>query len=95
MINKNIIIILTASFLMHGCTIPKYKDFVEGWAGAPIQELISIKNRDGVDLTQKYQLDNGNDVYVYTEFKRCFIHWEVNKAGIIVGVYNTEGDCNF
>jgi len=39
-----------------------------------------------------YQLNNGNWVYVEPDSKNCFIHWEVNPQGIIVG-YKLEGKC--
>lgn len=37
-----------------------------------------------------YKLENGNWVYVELDSKECFIHWEVNPAGIIIG-YKLDG----
>lgn len=37
-----------------------------------------------------YKLDNGNWIYIEPVRPDCFIHWEVNPEGIIIG-YKTEG----
>ena len=37
-----------------------------------------------------YKHENGNLVYVEPVRPDCFVHWEVNPKGIIIG-YKTEG----
>lgn len=81
-----------------GCSIPSIGKYVQSWIGHPIEE-----KKKGVTGTgsyasrigwkeKTYRLDNGNWVYVEADSKNCFIHWEVNPQGIIVG-YKFEGDC--
>lgn len=81
-----------------GCVsqIVSLKAYTEGWLGRPIEEKRQVILRHGSHASRigwketTYKLDNGNWVYVEPDRKDCFIHWEVNPQGIIVG-YRTEG----
>ncbi len=59
--------------------------------GLPISVIKEINTREGsyassIDWKETtYKLDNGNWVYVEPNGPHCFIHWEVNPEGIIVG----------
>jgi len=86
--------------VLQGCpTIPSLKNYTKGWVGRPIEELKEVDALPSVydDYAMRigwqettYRLDNGNWVYVQLDSKDCFIHWEVNPQGIIVGS-RTEG----
>ena len=68
------------------------------WVGQPIEGIRQRISRKGSYASSigweetTYPLDNGNWVYVEPDGvdRDCFIHWEVNPEGIIVGV-RTEG----
>ncbi len=82
-------------FLFIGCDgIPSMKDYRNAWLGLPIEELREADLRpnawDSYALSigwkeTTYKLDNGNWVYVELDSKNCYIHWEVNPQGIIIG----------
>jgi hypothetical protein len=66
------------------------------WIGRPIKDRQNMMFRSGdypssIGWQEKtYTLNNGNWVYVEPVRPDCFIHWEVNPQGIIIG-YKTEG----
>ena len=71
-----------------GCVsqIMSLREYTKAWVGQPIErKAASIGWKETT-----YSLDNGNRVYVEPDRKDCFIHWEVNPEGIIVGS-RTEG----
>lgn len=82
----------------YGCLsqIAPIEEFTKAWIGRPISELKEIRTRSetyasSIGWQEKtYKLDNGNLVYVEPVRPDCFIHWEVNPKGIIIG-YKTEG----
>lgn len=93
-------VILTYLFLLflNGCVsqIASLDDYVKGWIGRPIEEHkmilarpTSYKSRIGWKETT-YKLPNGHWVFVEPE-PRCFIHWEVNSEGFIVGYKLVDG----
>jgi hypothetical protein len=94
-----IIITLIAALLL-GCIsqIVPIGDYTKSKIGRPIEETRKLVSRpesyaSRIDWKEKtYFLDNGNWVYVEPDSKNCFIHWEVNPKGIIVG-YKLEGNC--
>jgi len=88
------LIILIASVFILSCSIPTYEKYVDQWTGEPIQRILEIYKREGSDAPSKYQLNNGNDVYIITSWS-CKVHWEVDDYGIILGVHKNEGDCRF
>jgi hypothetical protein len=96
---KKIIIAVCAALLL-GCIsqIVPIGDYTKNWIGRPIEDLKKIISRPGsyasrIDWKEKtYPLENGNWVYVEPDSKNCFILWEVNPKGIIVG-YKLEGNC--
>jgi hypothetical protein len=78
--------------------IAPIEDRTKSWIGRPIEEIRrpilrpeSYASRIGWK-EKTYQLDNGNWVYVEPDSKNCFIYWEVNPQGTIVG-YKLEGSC--
>ncbi len=94
--------ILFALFLaciLYACSIPSIEKYTGHWIGHNIEEIqtavrssASYASRIGW-RERTYKLDNGNWVYVAPDSKNCFIHWEVNPQGIIVG-YRLEGNCH-
>lgn len=95
---KKIAITVLSIICLNGCSIPPVGKYAQSWIGHSIEEKKkgvtgpgSYAARIGWKETT-YQLDNGNWVYVEADNKNCFIHWEVNPQGIIVG-YKLEGKC--
>jgi len=91
---KVINLLVAAIFLLNsgGCApIPSLRTTRKEGLGMPISAIRELNEREGsyassIDWKEKtYQLDNGNWVYVEPEKPNCFIHWEVNPAGIVVG----------
>ena len=63
---------------------------------AELQEIISSPTSHASKIEWKettYQLNNGNWVYVTPDVKDCFIHWEINPDGIIVGYRLEDEGC--
>jgi hypothetical protein len=86
---------------LSGCLsqIVSLQDYTKSWVGKPIEEKKrpvlrpeSYASRIGWQ-EKTYTLDNGNWVYVEPDSKNCFILWEVNAEGMIVG-YKLEGACH-
>lgn len=103
---KKIIVILVvclfiSPFFIIGCgsQIVSIDEATKHWVGRPIKELKEILSRRGSYASRigwkekNYPLANGNWVYVEPDSNNCFVHWEVNPNGIIVG-YKLEGDCH-
>ena len=73
------------------------KEHTDSWLGRSIDDYKSMGRRsktyaDQIGWQEKtYQLPNGNTVYVVPVRRDCFIHWETNKAGTMIG-YKTEGE---
>lgn len=85
--------------ILGGCfrNIATLDEYTQHWIGRPIAEMKenvsrpeSYASRIGWEETT-YKLANGNWVYVEPDSKNCFIHWEVNTRGIIIG-YRLEGN---
>jgi hypothetical protein len=97
---KKKLLILFAVLFVVGCLTPivSIEDYTKNWIGRPIEETKKLILRpesyaSRIGWKEKtYQLNNGNWVYVEPDSKNCFIHWEVNPQGIIVG-YKLEGKC--
>jgi len=94
--------ILIFCILFVGCvSVPPTNYWAKSCIGKHIDELREIVTRDTSDpRTYKhkinweektYGMENGNWVYVLPNWKGCFVHFEVNRDGIIVG-YRLEGD---
>jgi len=97
---KTVLIVLLSIPLLIGCfhNIGTIEEFTQYWIGRPIEETRK-QVRDSHSYASRigwqektYKLDNGNWVYVEPDSPGCFIHWEVNPQGIIVG-YKLEGKC--
>lgn len=95
---KAIALIFISLIFLNGClsNIASIEDYTKSWIGQPIERkkkptLSPESYASRIGWKEKtYQLDNGNWVYVEPDSKNCFIHWEVNPQGIIVG-YKLEG----
>jgi hypothetical protein len=82
-----------------GCNsqIASIKKSAKSWIGDSIEVRKKLTFDPGsyasrIGWKEKtYQLDNENWVYVEPAGPDCFIHWEVNPPGIIVG-YKLEGN---
>ena len=92
-------VILLLVFLFGGClyNIPTIQEYTKHWIGRPIEDMRRIVYHKESYASQigwqekTYKLDNGNWMYVEPDKKDCFIHWEVDQQGIIVG-YRLEGN---
>ncbi len=88
--------LLTVSCLSQ---IVSIEDYTKNWIGRPVEENRRLGARpesyaSRIGWKEKtYNLENGNWVYVEPDSPGCFIHWEVNPQGIIVG-YKLEGNCH-
>ena len=80
---------------LSGCSqVASLRQYRQNWLGHPIGDLKTAASRPSVVDKYKrtigwtettYKLDNGNSVWVEVAWKECFIHWEVNPEGTIVG----------
>ena len=80
-----------------GCpSVPSLRHYMKSGIGGSIEGLRRADSREGSYVSRigwketTYNLPNGNWVWVEVDRKDCFIHWEVNPQGIIVGA-RTEG----
>lgn len=90
-----LLFVLLWSYVIGGCAIPTYEDYVGQWTGMPVQKYLEIYARKDIGPPAEYKLDNGNNVYIVLIGSKCKVHWEVDENGIMKNVYKTEGDCNF
>ena len=66
------------------------------WIARPLSELKQEMKRPDSYASKKgwkettYSLANGNYVYVEPIRDDCFMHWEINSGGIIIG-YQAKG----
>jgi hypothetical protein len=101
LMSNNKLLVIPAILIISGCMsqIVSLRQYTKNWIGHPINELKKTVARPDINDAYKqaigwkettYKLDNGNWVYVEVDSKNCFIHWEVNPEGIIVGSH-TEG----
>ena len=88
-----VIVLLSSS----GCApYPTLRSYRKSGLGRPISAKKALIERKGSHASSigwketTYNLPNGNWVYVEPDSPNCFIHWEVNPDGIIVGSH-TEG----
>lgn len=95
---------VAAALMFCGCVsqVVSLHEYKQNWIGHPINELKEAVARPSVYDEYKraigwtetiYKLDNGNWVYVELDKKDCFIHWEVDPEGIIVGAHTEGKDC--
>lgn len=89
--------------LMAGCNsqIPTLREWADQGIGRPVaeQERLdtepqSYGSRVGWK-SKTYDLPNGNWVYVSPDRKDCEVHFEVDKAGIIVGYQLVGKGCRY
>lgn len=81
-----------------GCMsqIRPFEEYAGGWVGKSVDRLIEASRRPQSYASRtgwqekRYELGNGNWVYVSPEREGCIVHWEVSRQGTIVG-YRTEG----
>ena len=93
-------LIVSTLIFINGCAnIASIDEYTKYSLGRNIEEKIksgldSHSYASRIGLKEKtYKLDNGNWVYVEADSKNCFIHWEVNPLGTIVG-FKLEGNCH-
>lgn len=87
--NKLFAAVLLSVLFISACgSIVSRDKYTQYWVGKKIDE----KWRSPDSNRKIYQLVNGNRVYVEQDLPGCFIHWEVNPQGFIVG-YKLEGNC--
>ncbi|MGB4295309.1 MAG: hypothetical protein WBJ16_06735 [Smithellaceae bacterium] len=96
-----IFLIFPIILFVSGCLsqIISIEEYTKQGIGMPIEEIKKVVERpqsyaSRIGWKEKtYQLGNGNWVYIEPDSKYCFIHWEVNPKGIIIG-YKLEGNCH-
>lgn len=90
-------------FLLAGCgsQIPGLREWADQCIGRPVaeQERLdaepqSYGSRIGWK-TKIYDLPNGNRVYVSPDRKDCEVHFEVDKAGIMIGYQLVGKGCRY
>lgn len=88
---------------MAGCNsqIPTLREWADQGIGQPITNLEAIDaqpesyaSRIGWQ-TKRYELPNGNRVYVHPDRKDCEVHYEVDKAGIAVAYQLVGKGCRY
>jgi hypothetical protein len=87
--------------LLNGCASQIAVDeHSREWIARPLSELKQEMAKPDSYASKKgwkettYSLANGNSVYVEPIGDDCFIHWEINSAGLIIG-YQAKGvGCN-
>ena len=88
---------------MAGCNsqIPTLREWADQGIGQPITNLEAIDaqpesyaSRIGWQ-TKRYELPNGNWVYVHPDRKDCEVHYEVDKAGIAVAYQLVGKGCRY
>lgn len=81
---------------LSGCAIPSVDHWAKTGIGQPISVSKQLQARPNsyaskIGWKEKiYMLENGNMVFVDPIRDDCFVNWEVNPDGIIVG-YKIEG----
>jgi len=94
-----ITLIVLSILLFYGCLSQSapVNEGAKSWIGHPIAQrkaLVIDPNSYASRISWREtirQLDNGNSVYIEPVRSDCFIHWEANPQGIIVG-YKLEGN---
>ncbi len=90
--------LLLCLILLCGCaTQMPIEDLTREWIARPLAELKQeMKSPDSYaskigwkDTT--YPLPNGNYVYIQPVSTDCYVHWEVNQGGTIIG-YRAKGN---
>ncbi len=89
--------------LLAGCNsqIPTLREWADQGIGQPVSQLQQIDaqpesyaSRIGWK-TKIYDLPNGNWVYVSPDRKDCEVHFEVDKAGIMIGYQLVGKGCRY
>jgi len=75
--------------------MPTVEEYAKNyWIGQSVEELKEADSRPSFSDSYAssigwkkttYKLDSGNWVYVELVRKDCYVHWEVNPQGIIIG----------
>jgi hypothetical protein len=89
---------LCAAVFLCGCASQMaVDDHSTEWIARPLSELKQEMQRPDSYASKKgwkettYPLANGNYVYVEPIGDDCFMHWEINSGGIIIG-YQAKGN---
>jgi hypothetical protein len=94
--------VLLGSLLL-GCNsqIPTLREWADQCIGRPVaeQERLDVEPESYASRigwkTTTYALPNGHWVYVSPDRKDCEVHFEVDKAGIIVGYQLVGKGCRY
>ncbi len=85
---------------LNGCATQIAVDERGGeWIARPLSELKQDMNRPDTYASKigwketTYSLANGNYVYVEPIRNDCFLNWEINSGGIIVGYQSKGSGC--
>lgn len=90
-------------FLLTGCMsqIPSLRDWADETIGLPVTVLQEIEARPESQASRegwkskRYDLPNGNWVYVTPDRNDCEVHFEVDKAGIMIGYQLVGEGCRY
>jgi len=96
----NVVWLLLYIFLICGCAsqIP-LEDLSRDRITRPLSELKQEMKRPNSYASKigwketTYPLTNGNFVYIEPVSADCFMHWEINNSGIIIGYQSKEKYC--
>ncbi len=100
---KPFMLLVVLFTLLAGCNsqIPTLREWADQCVGRPVAE------QEGLDAepesyasrigwkTTTYDLPNGHWVYVSPDRDKCEVHFEVNKAGIVVGYQLAGEGCRY
>jgi hypothetical protein len=89
--------------LLAGCNsqIPTLREWADQGIGQPVSQLQQIDARPESYAsrigwkTKTYALPNGNWVYVSPDRKDCEVHFEVDKAGLMIGYQLVGKGCRY
>jgi hypothetical protein len=85
---------------LSGCGPPTLRSYRNTGLGQPVDLFRQLDKNEGSYASRSgwkentHNLENGNWVYVEPFKPNCFIHWEVNPEGIIVGSHAEGKGCD-
>lgn len=100
---KSVSVMALVFCLLSGCIsqIPSLRKWADQCVGLPVAELQAMEaepesyaSRVGWK-TKRYDLPNGNWVHVAPDRKDCEVHFEVDKAGIVVAYQLVGEGCRY
>jgi len=89
---SNLVITVLMCFVISCSSIVSIEEYTKYWIGRNIEEKRKVVSDSGsYGDTPGCKIDDGKRVYVEKDSPDCFILWEVNERGMIVG-YTLKGD---